>query len=283
MQPLLLLAFIVFFSGCRQMTIETDPVPTDATIDANEAPAFNRELIINIAGDSIAAYALIAKNKTPKATVILIPGYPGNDNNFDLAQALRKNAYNVILFNHRGAWGSQGQYSYSNCLEDVEALVDYFGQTKVAADLRIAPDRFSLIGRSYGGGIALLKGHELAAVKNIIAITSVNYGSLMQQYNSLEELSGYRRYMRKQIMMQHDIDAFLQELLDKKNSFNIANYKTAIAQKRVLLIDDSDKNKDWIDALEGVQSVVLPSDHNFIETREQLIQLVLDWMKEAPK
>lgn len=154
----------------------------DSAVIETETPAFNKELIIDIEGDTIA-------------------GYPGNDNNFDVAQEIRRNGKNVIHFNHRGAWGSQGQYNYSNCLEDIEKVIEYFSAAPIAKKLKIDIDRSTLLGRSFGGGIALIKGSQIPSVKKIIAISSVNYGAIMNKYESLDELGGFKKYMKKQIMI----------------------------------------------------------------------------------
>lgn len=241
--------------------------------------AFNKELIINIKGDTIAGYAFIAKGKTLKETIILVAGYPGNDNNFDIAQKLRRNGKNVISFNHRGAWGSQGTYSYSNCLEDIEKLIKYLSKEKVATALRIDTNKFVLLGRSYGGGIALIKGSKLNTVSKIIAISTANYGEIMRKYTSLDELSSFKKYMKKQIMMNHDIDSFLQELLDNKIEYSITHHKDKLAKKPVLLIEDSHKNDKWINQLENVTIKHIKSDHNFIDKRNELANAILEWLK----
>lgn len=255
---------------------------TETTIANNKpnSPAFNRELIIDIAGDTIAGYALIASGKELKETIILISGYPGNDTNYDIGQAIRRNGKNVIQFNHRGAWGSQGKYSYSNCLEDIEKLIAYLREERTSQELRIDIERFTLLGRSYGGGIALIKGSQLEEVKKIIAISTVNYGEIMSRYERLEELGGFKRYMRKQIMMNHDIDEFLQELLERKEDYEILKYKEELKGKAVLLIEDTDKNKDWIDQIESSENVLLETDHNFIDKRIELENLIINWLKK---
>ena len=239
---------------------------------------FNKELIITIGEDSIAGYALIANGDTPKETVILIQGYPGNDNNFDIAQEIRGSGKNAILFNHRGAWGSQGLYTYSNCLDDIQYVINYLSQKEMAESLRININKFTLIGRSYGGGIALITGSQIPVVKKIIAISSVNYGPIMEKYNSVAELDGFKRYMRKQFMMKHNIDDFLQELLDNKEEFNILTYSEELKYKQVLFIEDSNKNEDWIKQIEDSEYIVIESDHNFVNERKELVRVVLDWL-----
>jgi len=243
-------------------------------------PAFNKELIIPIGEDSIAAYALIAQGDSYKETIILIQGYPGNDTNFDIAQELRSDGRNVILFNHRGAWGSQGIYSYSNCLQDVQEVIRYLSKHSLANELRIDTDEFILIGRSYGAGIALIQGSQIEAVKKIISISATNYGEIMMGYQSLEELGSFKRYMQKQIMINHNIDSFLQELLDYKEEYNIVNYADQLQNKKVLHIEDSTKNESWIKQLEHSTYIVIDSDHNFVAERTKLKGSIINWLNK---
>ena len=273
-----ILILLTIFLSCESNTNNIAP-PNTKIESKDEFPAFNRELIIDIKSDSIAAYALIASGESLKETVILIAGYPGNDNNFDIAQAIRRQGKNVIHFNHRGAWGSQGNYTYSNCLEDIRALIKYLSQDDLSEKLRINPNEFILLGRSYGGGIALLEGSQIDAVKKIIAISSVNYGVIMENYESLEDLTNFKKYMKKQIMIQTNIDDFLQEMLDNKSKFNIVNYKDALKDKKVLLIEDSKKNEDWIKELETAEYLLMESDHNFIDKRLDLTNLIINWIE----
>lgn len=244
----------------------------------NNSPAFNKEYIIDIHGDSIAAYVLVAKGELKKETAILIKGYPGNDNNFDLAHELRINGLNVILFDHRGAWGSQGKYSYLNCLEDINEIIQNFSEPSISNELRINSQKFTLIGRSFGGGVALISGSQNNQVKKIIAISSVNYGQIMESYKTLKELSSFKNYMKKQIMINHDIEKFLQEMLDNKTEFNITNYKLDLSHKQILIIENTDKNDAWINQLDNIEYRNFISDHNYTSQRKEMINEITKWI-----
>jgi len=184
-----------------------------------------------------------------------------------------------VHFNHRGAWGSQGTYTYSNCLADIEGVLDYVCRPDVAADLRIDTNRISLIGRSYGGGISLIQGSKNKRIKKIIAISSVNYGAVMTKYDDLSELSGFKKYMKKQVMIDTDIDHFLQEMLDKKVEFEILTYKDLLSDKKILIVEDSDKNDEWTEQLINADIVKFDSGHNFINKRIEMIDLIIDWLQ----
>ena len=124
----------------------------------NEYPATSKGLTISIGNDSIAAFAMLAAGKEKKETVLLLHGRPGNERNLDLAQELRRNGRNVIYFNYRGAWGSQGEFLYSNCIEDVKKVMDFFSTGENSEKYRVNPKSFILFGHSMGGGIALISG-----------------------------------------------------------------------------------------------------------------------------
>lgn len=270
---------VYFFIALICYLSSSDPVVNRKIVEHNDTyPPFNRELIIDIDSDSIAGYAMLAAGDHPKETIILVPGYPGNDTNFDLAIDMRAEGFNVIIFNHRGAWGSQGLYSYSNCLEDIDYLIEYLSQQEVSETLHIDTGKFTLVGRSFGGGIALIQGSQNDQIKRIVALTSVNYGDLMKNYSSLDELGGFKNYMLKQVMMNHNIDLFLQELLDNQEAYDIGHYNAQLSQKDILIIEDSDKNMEWIETLNNATTVVLDSDHNFIDKREELSQIIIKWL-----
>ena len=54
---------------------------------------------------------LLASGTQPHPTVILLHGFPGYEQNIDLAQSLRRDGWNVLAMHYRGAWGSQGTFS----------------------------------------------------------------------------------------------------------------------------------------------------------------------------
>ena len=113
--------------------ITTDP-PRDAsfpaTMDAFQLPTH---------GKLVNALAYLAAGRGPHPTVVLLHGFPGNERNLDLAQAIRRAGWNVLYFNYRGAWGSPGDFSFSHCIEDAEAALAWLRQQGNAARLHTDP------------------------------------------------------------------------------------------------------------------------------------------------
>ena len=98
-------------------TVTHDP-PRDS-----RHPARNQQLLIDSHGAKMNALFFLAAGAGPHPTMLLLHGLPGNERNLDLAQAVRRAGWNVLTFTYRGAWGSEGDFSISNSLEDSRANV----------------------------------------------------------------------------------------------------------------------------------------------------------------
>jgi hypothetical protein len=266
--------FLIITIGFSQ---NLDKAFNDFPIDS-KFPAFNKEIILTSKGDSIASYAFIASGKQPKETIILLHGLPGNDNQFDIAQSLRRTGRNVIHFNYRGSWGSQGDFLYSNCLEDVNEVINYFTSKKVSEKLRINPKSLVVIGRSFGGGIALIQGSKNTHVKKIIAISSMNAGSEKHPIHHQNKYDRWIAYFKKQIMLNITPAKFLQDVLENKKIYDVVSYKNQLKSKKVLIIEDTDNNQHWIQQLENVELNRFDSDHNFISNRIKLTKDIIEWL-----
>src|SRR5262249_4786685 len=65
----------------------------------------------------------IASGAGPHPTLLFLHGLPGNEQNLDLAQAVRRAGWNVLTMHYRGSWGSEGAFSFSHAIEDVQAAL----------------------------------------------------------------------------------------------------------------------------------------------------------------
>src|SRR5207247_5808074 len=92
----------------------------------------------------------VAQGRGAHATVVFLHGFPGDQKNADLAQAVRRAGFNALVFHYRGAWGSPGTYSYSHVLEDVTAALTWLRDPTTVDSMRIDPKRLILVGHSLG-------------------------------------------------------------------------------------------------------------------------------------
>ncbi len=193
-QRLVLLAIAATFVACAQpkarpaaaaarstdasRAVATDPVTSDpATIDA-AFPAAIEEVGIASGESYMVGIVYVAQGAGPHPLVILLHGYPGDERNADLAQSLRRAGYDVLIFHYRGAWGSQGKFSFSNALEDVGSALAEARTASFAKRFRADPSRVVLVGHSMGGFLAITVASEDPGVRCVASLAGANLGLL---------------------------------------------------------------------------------------------------------
>jgi pimeloyl-ACP methyl ester carboxylesterase len=150
---------------------QTAAIPIDPTPD-KAAPAAMQSFQLPSHGALLNAFVYIASGAGPHPVVLLLHGFPGNERNLDLAQVLRRAGYDVLYFNYRGSWGSPGNFSLGNSIEDTVAAIAYMRVPANAAKFRADPKKIVLVGHSMGGFMALNAGAQDAAVSGIITISA---------------------------------------------------------------------------------------------------------------
>ena len=102
----------------------------------------------------------------------MLHGFPGNERNLDIAQVVSAHGWNVVFFDYRGSWGSGGQFSFKNCVQDVVNAVAYC--KKNAAVFHIDTSNIALFGHSMGGWVCLKALQELPGIQKGFALSTWN-------------------------------------------------------------------------------------------------------------
>jgi predicted alpha/beta-fold hydrolase len=161
--PLRKLAALSALFACTSLfaqqptAITNDPEPNPST------PTQNLETVIDSHGSHIMGIFLLASGTQPHPTVILLHGFPGYEQNMDLAQSLRRDGWNVLAMHYRGSWGSQGTFSFTHCMEDVGTLFDYVTQPAHLQKFHVDPHHLVVIGHSLGGFMTVAYPAEVPA------------------------------------------------------------------------------------------------------------------------
>lgn len=106
----------------------------------------------------------------PRPCVLLSHGYPGVARNDDLAFALRRIGCVVVVLHHRGAWGSEGQYLVSHCVEDVIRVYEQIRTPAFCQQYYVDPNAIFLAGHSMGGNSVLQAARRLQGVRGLILL-----------------------------------------------------------------------------------------------------------------
>lgn len=125
-----------------------DPAPDPAH------PAGQDAFVLPVGKGGVNALMLTASGPGPHPTLLLLHGFPGNEQNLDLAQAARRDGWNVLTFHYRGSWGSPGAFSFGNAAEDAHAAIAFVRSPAAVARYAIDPRRIAVAGHSMGGFMA---------------------------------------------------------------------------------------------------------------------------------
>ena len=79
-------------------------------------------------------------------------------------------------------------------------------------------------------------------------------------------------------MLELEPEKFYNELLTNRNTYNVVNYNKELSQKPLLILDENERNKVWIEKLKNVEYVLMQTDHSFSDKRTELITKVISWI-----
>jgi len=293
-KPYLIIIILAFCSSLLISSCKNEPrlqlkkKPDKTFISEDEkpdslSPAGIIELQIPSFGSKIYGFSYTAGGKRLHPTVVLLHGMPGNERNLDLAQNLRRAGYNVIYFDYRGSWGSEGKYSYSNGLQDVEAVVDYITDSANIDYLKVDTNRIALVGHSIGAGMALIEGIQNNKVKAVAGISVMNPYTLFQGKEAQSNVLALEEYISTLGMLKTDPETYLKDVMLHLNEYNIDSLVRATS-KPVLVIDEHRKN-DYLEEIskKNVTYRIWDTDHAFTNRRIALSMELRSWLAKNLK
>lgn len=298
MKPFLLTAVLMAsafgLTACTHVAASPNtPAITAPTYDMAFAPALE-ELHFESAGDRLNGLIYLAEGEGPHPSVVLLHGYPGNEKNLDLAQVLRANGFNVLFFHYRGAWGSEGDFSFTHVIEDVAAATDFLRSN--AKTYRADPDKITLIGHSMGGFAALEAGARDPRIQCTAGLAPANFGAVAAAFDAMPDFkAGFSAYSDTlQMLNGWSGETALAELAANQDAFDVRALAPKFVGRSVLIVGaDKDTSVpvdtiitpiiDAYEAQTNVQTtgVILSGDHSFSWSRDALIQTVTDWANEC--
>lgn len=114
-------------------------------------PAATRQMVLPSHGVMLYGIFYLAAGAGPHPTAVLFHGFPGYEQNLDIAQYLRAHGWNVLAMHYRGSWGVKGDFSFEHSAEDADVQVSYVLDPENARKYGIDTHRVIVIGHSMGG------------------------------------------------------------------------------------------------------------------------------------
>ena len=254
-------------------------------------PAANREVLVMSHGDGMNALFMLAAGAGPKPTMLLLHGLPGNEQNLDLAQAVRRAGWNVLTMHYRGSWGSPGRFSLAGAGEDVDAAMAFLRQPENAREYGIDTRRIVIAGHSMGGFFAARYAARHEDVAGAILIDPWNIGLwgkqlLARPENRQDEIASMGEDFGN-ALAGTDAASLASESERHAQDWDLVDDAPGLAGKPLLVIGAEKGNAAEIaPLLEAVlsrhaarlASLTMPTDHAFIDHRIALAGAVVDWL-----
>jgi len=249
------------------------------------SPARSTELFIPSGNSQIAGLIYSANGLQKHPTLLLLHGYPGNERNLDIAQIVRSHGWNVIYFDYRGSWGSQGKFSFKNSVEDVVNVVAFCN--KYQDSLKIDTSNIVLFGHSMGGWVVLKALQELPTIKKGFALSTWNIGDYYKNVSTEKEmlrLANDPNGVGKYFVLNTSLKDLYTPVLKDQTYFNLLNDIKSLADKQIIMIDEHEKNSQLAAKMkESNKSYfdysVWQTDHVFTNKRISLINKIITFLE----
>jgi pimeloyl-ACP methyl ester carboxylesterase len=260
--------------------LTTDPEPNPS------APTQNIETLIDSHGSHIMGVFLLASGTQPHPTVILLHGFPGYEQNIDLAQSLRRDGWNVLAMHYRGAWGSQGTFTFTHCMEDVGTMLAYVTQPANVGKFHIDTHHLVVIGHSMGGFVTIAALAQHPELKAGVVITE---GSPSRDF--ADYFGGNPDPADMAPLVGTSVVALKREAQANITAWGFPTFAAKIAPRPVLDISANDglraSNEALVAALKQagspVTSIHFDTDHAFSDHRIALQAAILKWLDDTSR
>ena len=235
----------------------------------------------------------VAQGSGPNPTVLLLHGFPGHELNVDFAHILRRAGWNVMIFHYRGSWGSQGEFSFTHCIEDVHSVLNYLRNPEIIHKFRMDVQKIVIIGFSMGGFLSLISAIEDPSINAIASIAGVNFGHWATIVRNQETGSVINDLLKEDLLPLNGTtsEQLIEEVLKNENNWNAINLAKNLSNRILLLVAGtkdtvvpiSNHHKPLVEELLTYNSThltekILEADHAFSDKRIALTRIILSWL-----
>lgn len=253
-------------------------------------PAAMKAVPVPSGGTALNAVLYVAPGATPHPTVLLLHGFPGNEQNLDLAQAMRRAGWNVLTLHYRGSWGTPGSFSFRHVLEDADAALAWL-RSSAGQAAGVDPSHIVVIGHSMGGmATAYEAGHDNRIIgAGLISAAGMNLfvGPRAEMIKALGDEYGAGTM---HTLAGTSPEALYDEVKADPTPFTLNTYAAGAASKPVLVITSDDGLRPLDDGFVAAvtasggspRQAHLTTDHSYSDMRIALETIVIDWLATLP-
>ena len=267
----------------------TDPVP-----DPAHPPRSQQVLIPTPTAtgpEEMNALFYLSAGAGPHPTMILFHGFPGNEQNLDLAQAARRAGWNVLTLHYRGSWGSPGNFSIAHVLEDAHAAYAFVEDPARAARYGIDRAHVVVAGHSMGGFAAASVARTAPELAGLVLIDAWDVGADGAKFAKLDPAARHAEAPKRFDDLGHSLAgtseaAVADEIAGHAKDWELLDWAPQLTRAPMLVIGAAKaggaKNHALGEAVARaggkVTNLTMDTDHSFSDRRIGLASTLVAWL-----
>ena len=272
-------------SAGRLAAQQIPPAVTSDSAPNKEFPAAMEAPDLPSHGARLNSIIYLAAGAGPHPTVLLMHGFPGNEQNMDLAYAIRRAGWNVFVAHYRGSWGSAGSFSFANAIEDTQSAIQFLRDPENAKKYRVDPKKIALIGHSMGGFMVAYAAAHDPKVVGVAMISAWNIGPSMA--GPLDQARTQLLHSASPRLAGTTPDGLAAEAKQNAPQWNYLDYVANLKTRPVLIVESHDgnvpANKALAEALRkagdpNVTEIYMETDHVYSDHRIALQSAIITWL-----
>lgn len=280
------------FAAPTQAEPRLPPIPKAVVADPPRDaahPADMAAFTVPTGGVRVNALMYLASGDRPHPTLLFLHGFPGNETNIDLMQAVRRAGWNVLKINYRGSWGSPGKFSFANARADGQAAVAFLNDPANIAKYHIDPKRIVVAGHSMGGFMAADASAADPRVAGTVLIDAWDIGKEKAGITSLAARKAAIEGMRSDTVPLAGTSAELlvQEIEANAAKLDLEALSARIADRPLLMVGAEHAGAPTTRKLaaaarqaqaKALTETYMDTDHSFSDSRIALEAEVIRWL-----
>jgi uncharacterized protein len=286
----------MFLYGISALAQTPAALTTDPAPDAAHPPSMVSLAGVPSHGEQLLGVFYLAAGAGPHPTLVLMHGFPGYEQNLDLAQAIRRAGWNILAVHYRGSWGVKGTFSYAHAIEDADAEVAFVKDPANAAKYRIDTSRIVLLGHSMGGFMVASAAAHDPKVAGVVMISAWNIGaSFPPDEAGAAVIEKAKKSLADHFTAENNIvplagctaESLVDEAYAHRAEWNFNTFAPALASRPFLVITSDDglgpDDHAFAVALQKagntrVTETHFATDHAYSGQRVALTAAILNWL-----
>lgn len=251
-------------------------------------PAGMSAFVLPAQDGAMNAVLYTAAGAAPHPTLLLLHGFPGNEQNLDLAQAARRAGWHVLTLHYRGSWGSPGRFSFGGAAQDAHTALAFLRDPATIAKYRIDPGAIVVAGHSMGGFMAADAAADDPKVAGLFLLDPWDPSQTAASLSDSKAAADWRAEVASDLppLTGATYDGLTGEISGDPTRFDLGRRLVAFGQ-RPLTIVGAEKGigaqarkvaGDAQSANPSARLMVWPTDHSFSDSRIALADALVRWL-----